>query len=161
MNVCGIIFDRDGTIIVDVPYNGDPGAVQPVAGMREALDRLRAANIPVAIVSNQSGVGRGSITPAQVEAVNRRVHELLGPFAASLYCPHAPEDDCDCRKPKPKLILDAARAMGVDPSCCIVIGDKQSDVDAARNAGARAILVHGERNAVDAVNAVLSGFPSS
>lgn len=161
MKPCGVIFDRDGTIVVDVPYNGDPLAVLPVQGMRPALDRLRAAGIPIAVVSNQSGVGRGMITLEQVEAVNRRVEDLLGPFSASLYCPHAPDVDCECRKPKPKLILDAARAMGVDPACCIVIGDKPSDVEAARNAGAAAIFVDAAHTAVDAVNAVLSRLPSS
>jgi histidinol-phosphate phosphatase family protein len=154
--VCGVIFDRDGTLLHDVPYNGDPDAVAPVEGMREALDRLRAAGIPIAVVSNQSGVGRGMITIEQVEAVNRRVNELLGPFAASLYCPHAPGVDCECRKPKPKLILDAARAMGVDPSCCVVIGDKSSDVEAARNAGAQAVFVDADHTAADAVNALLA-----
>lgn len=161
MKTCGVIFDRDGTIVVDVPYNGDPLAVRPIAGMREALDRLRAAGVPIAVVSNQSGVGRGMITLDQVEAVNRRVEELLGPFAAALYCPHAPEVDCECRKPKPKLIFDAARAMGVDPSCCIVIGDKSSDLEAARNAGASAVFVDAAHTAVDAVNAVLERLPNS
>lgn len=160
MKPCGVIFDRDGTIVVDVPYNGDPQAVQPIEGMREALDRLRAAGIPIAVVSNQSGVGRGMITLDQVEAVNRRVEELLGPFSAALYCPHAPDVDCACRKPKPKLILDAARMMGVDPSCCIVIGDKRSDVDAAHNAGASAVFVDAAHTAVDAINAVLERLPS-
>ena len=161
MDLCGVIFDRDGTIVVDVPYNGDPQAVQPVAGMRGALDRLRAAGIRIAVVSNQSGVGRGMITLEQVEAVNRRVEDLLGPFDATLYCPHSPDADCECRKPKPKLILDAALAMGVDPSCCIVIGDKRSDVEAAHNAGARAIFVDAAHTAVDAVNAVLAQRSSS
>jgi D-glycero-D-manno-heptose 1,7-bisphosphate phosphatase len=158
---CGVIFDRDGTIIVDVPYNGDPDAVQPVDGMGEALDRLRAAGIPMAVVSNQSGVGRGMLAVEQVEAVNRRIDELLGPFDAWLYCPHGPDEDCECRKPKPKLILDAARALGVDPSCCVVIGDKSSDIEAARNAGARSIFVDRRHTAVDAVNAVLRSLPSS
>jgi D-glycero-D-manno-heptose 1,7-bisphosphate phosphatase len=158
---CGVIFDRDGTIVVDVPYNGDPELVVPVAGMREALDRIRAAGIPIAVVSNQSGIGRGMITPEQVQAVNRRIDELLGPFDAWLHCPHAPEAGCECRKPKPKLILDAARAMGVDPSCCVVIGDKPSDMEAARNAGARSIFVDAAHSAVDAVNAVLSSRSSA
>lgn len=156
MKPCAVIFDRDGTIVIDVPYNGDPAAVQPVPGIRLALEKLRAAAIPIAIVSNQSGVGRGMLTLEQVEAVNRRVEELLGPFAVSLYCPHGPDDDCECRKPKPKLIVDAARAMNVDPGCCLVIGDKPSDVEAARNAGARGVFVDAEHTAVDAINEVLS-----
>jgi len=156
VKTCAVIFDRDGTIVVDVPYNGDPAAVQPVPGIREALDRLRAASIPIGVVSNQSGVARGMLTLEQVEAVNRRVEELLGPFAVSLYCPHGPDDDCECRKPKPKLILDAAHAMGVDPSCCVVIGDKTSDVEAAENAGARGIFVDAAHTAVEAITAVLA-----
>lgn len=156
MKPCAVIFDRDGTVVFDVPYNGDAQAVRPVPGMREALDRLRSARIPVAVVSNQSGVARGIITTEQVEAVNRRIDDLLGPFAALLYCPHGPLDECDCRKPKPKMILDAAKAMGVDPSCCVVIGDKHSDVEAARNAGARSILVEDPYGAIDAIVSLLS-----
>jgi D-glycero-D-manno-heptose 1,7-bisphosphate phosphatase len=158
---CGVIFDRDGTLVLDVPYNGDPGAVQPVTGMRDALDRLRAAGVPIAVVSNQSGIARGMLSIDQVEAVNRRIEEVLGPFDVWLYCPHGPDDDCECRKPKPKLILDAARALGVDPSCCVVIGDKSSDAEAAKNAGARSILVDGNHTAADAVNAVLRSRPNS
>lgn len=136
MKVEAVLFDRDETLIEDVPYNGDPSRVVPLPGVRAALDRLRAAKIPIGVVSNQSGVGRGLITMPQVEAVNRRVEELLGPFDGWFTCPHAPEVDCNCRKPKPKLILDAARALGVNVANVIVIGDKESDVDAAHNAGA-------------------------
>jgi histidinol-phosphate phosphatase family protein len=153
---CAVIFDRDGTIVIDVPYNGDPSAVRPMPGVAAALERLRNAGLPVAIVSNQSGVARGLITIEQVEAVNRRVEELLGPFAASFYCPHGPHDACECRKPKPKMILDAARSMGVDPSCCVVIGDKPSDVEAARNAGAQAVLVDGASSVIDAIESLLA-----
>jgi len=155
MKPCGVIFDRDGTIVFDVPYNGDPASVQPVPGVQTMLEQLRAANIPIGIVSNQSGVARGVITTEQVEAVNRRIDELLGPFQAWIYCPHGPDDGCDCRKPKPKMILDAARTMGVNPGCCIIIGDKASDVEAARNAGAQAIFIDDPRNVIDAISAVL------
>ncbi len=133
---CAVLFDRDETIVVDVPFNGDPERVAPVPNARRLLDRLRAAGLPLAVVSNQSGIGRGLIAAEAVEAVNRRVEELLGPFAGFFVCPHAPEDACECRKPKPKLILDAARALGVEPGCCVVVGDRESDVQAARNAGA-------------------------
>lgn len=156
MKPCAVIFDRDGTIVFDVPYNGDPDAVAPVPGVKKALDRLRAAGLPLGVVSNQSGVGRGMITIEQVEAVNERIDELLGPFQAWVYCPHGPDDDCECRKPKPKMILDAARMMGVDPSCCVVIGDKQSDVEAAANAGASSIFVYDPRGVVDAIESILT-----
>jgi len=155
-----VIFDRDGTIVFDVPYNGDPAAVQPVPGVQAALDKLRAAKIPLGVVSNQSGVARGAITIDQVEAVNRRIDQMLGPFDAWLYCPHGPQDACDCRKPKPRLILDAAKLMGVDPRCCVVIGDKASDVEAARNAGAQAIFIDDARSVTDAIEAVLANLES-
>ena len=159
MKPCAVIFDRDGTIVVDVPYNGDPNAVQPAPGIERALARLRAAGLPLGVVSNQSGVARGLITIEQVEAVNRRIEELLGPFQAWVYCPHGPQDACECRKPKPKMILDAAHAMGVDPACCIVVGDKQSDVEAARNAGATALYVDSARGVAEAIESILTSTP--
>jgi histidinol-phosphate phosphatase family protein len=143
--------------VVDVPFNGDPDRVEPAPNARALLDRLRAAGFRVAVVSNQSGVGRGYITAEQVDAVNRRIDELLGPFDGFFVCPHAPEDACECRKPKPKLILDAARALGIDPARCYVVGDRDSDVEAARNAGAIAIKVSGPAGLENAIEAILSG----
>ena len=136
-----VLFDRDGTLVADVPYNGDPGRVVAMPGAREALDRLRAAGVPTAVVSNQSGVGRGWLRLEQVEAVNRRVEELLGPLGPWLVCVHGPGDGCGCRKPAPGLIEAAAGALGVDARDCVVIGDIGADVEAARAAGARAVLV--------------------
>jgi histidinol-phosphate phosphatase family protein len=136
-----VLLDRDGTLVADVPFNGDPARVRPVPGARAALDRLRAAGIPVAVISNQSGVGRGLLTRDQVDAVNRRVEELLGPLGPWLVCPHAPEDRCGCRKPAPGLVLQAAARLGVDAAACAVIGDIGADVEAARAAGARGVLV--------------------
>ncbi len=148
-----VLFDRDDTLIVDVPYNGDPGRVEPVPGAREALERLREAGVPVGVVSNQSGVARGLITEEQVLAVNRRVEELLGPFGAWAYCPHGPDDGCGCRKPAPGLVLRAARKLGVRPERCVVVGDIGSDVEAARAAGARAILVPTGRTCPEEIRA--------
>jgi histidinol-phosphate phosphatase family protein len=136
-----VLFDRDGTLIVNVPYNGDPELVMPVDGAREALDRLRAAGIPLGVISNQSGVGRGLITADQVEAVNRRVEEMLGPVETWVFCPHAPEDGCECRKPAPGLVVGAASALGVDAADCAVVGDIGADVEAAHAAGARSVLI--------------------
>jgi histidinol-phosphate phosphatase family protein len=136
-----VLFDRDGTLVEDVPYNGDPALVRPKPGARAALEQLRRRSIPVAVVSNQSGVGRGLLTAAQVEAVNRRVDELLGPMAAWLVCPHAPEDACRCRKPLPGLVLEAAARIGVPPERCVLVGDIGADMEAAEAAGARGILV--------------------
>jgi histidinol-phosphate phosphatase family protein len=136
-----VLFDRDGTLIEDVPYNGDPDRVVPAPGAREALDRLRAAGVPVAVISNQSGVARGLISAEQVEKVNSRVEELLGPVDGWFLCHHGPQDECQCRKPAPGLVLEAASALGVDPERCVVVGDIGADVGAARAAGARAVLV--------------------
>jgi len=152
---CAVLFDRDETIVVDVPFNGDPDKVEAAPNARELLDRLRAAGLQLAVVSNQSGIGRGLITVDQAEAVNRRVEELLGPFAGFFVCPHAPQDGCDCRKPKPKLILDAARAIGVDPACCVVVGDRESDVEAAQNAGAIPLRIDGPAGLAQAVERIL------
>lgn len=136
-----VLFDRDDTLIDDVPYNGDPSLVVPRPGAQEALDALRTRGILTAVVTNQSGVGRGRITIEQVHAVHARVEALLGPIGPWLVCPHAPHDGCDCRKPQPMLIVRAAEMLGVDVDACVVLGDKRSDLDAARAAGARAILV--------------------
>jgi histidinol-phosphate phosphatase family protein len=136
-----VLFDRDGTLIVDVPYNGDPDLVVPMPGARVALDRLRAAGLRLGVVTNQSGLARGHFTAAQLAAVNQRVEALLGPFDTWQVCPHGSADACACRKPAPGLVLAAAAALGVDPSSCVVIGDIGADVGAALAAGARAVLV--------------------
>ena len=136
-----VLLDRDGTLVVDIPYNGDPARVEPVPGATEALARLRGAGIRLAVVSNQSGVGRGLLSAAQVQAVNQRMEELLGPLGPVLVCPHAPGEGCTCRKPRPGLVLQAAERLGVAPERCAVIGDIGADVEAARAAGARGVLI--------------------
>ncbi|HET9691283.1 MAG TPA: HAD-IIIA family hydrolase [Acidimicrobiales bacterium] len=136
-----VLFDRDGTLVVDVPYNGDPTAVALMPGARQAVARARQAGCRVGVVSNQSGIARGLLTRAQVDAVNARVEELLGPFDTWQVCPHGPDDACGCRKPAPGLVLAAAHDLGVTPSACAVIGDIGADVEAARAAGARSVLV--------------------
>ena len=136
-----VLFDRDGTLVADVPYNGDPGRVVVMPGAREAVERVRAAGVATAVVSNQSGVARGRIRAEQVEAVNRRVEELLGPLGPWMVCLHGPWEGCGCRKPAPGLIEAAAGALGVEVADCVVIGDVGADVEAARAAGARGVLV--------------------
>lgn len=136
-----ILFDRDGTLIVDVPYNGDPDRVVPMPTASAALRRLRAAGVRTGVVSNQSGIARGLLSAAQVQRVNERVERLLGPFDVWLSCPHGPADDCAFRKPRPGMILAAADALSLPPADLAVIGDIGSDVAAATAAGARAVLV--------------------
>jgi HAD superfamily hydrolase (TIGR01662 family) len=136
-----VLFDRDGTLVHDVPYNGDPALVRPVDGARSAVERLRRHGLRVGVVSNQSGVARGLLSETQVAAVNEAVDTRLGPFDTWQVCPHGPDDGCGCRKPRPGMILAAARELGVRPEECVVIGDIGADAAAARAAGARAILV--------------------
>jgi histidinol-phosphate phosphatase family protein len=159
-----VLLDRDGTLIEDVPYNGDPDLVAPVPGAAEALARLRAAGIATAVVSNQSGIGRGLVRHRDVRAIHRRMEELLGPLGPLEYCPHGPDDGCACRKPQPGLIVRAAARLGVRPEDCAVIGDIGADVDAALAAGARAVLVPTPRtraHEIAAAPAVAAALPEA
>lgn len=136
-----VLFDRDGTIVVDVPYNGDPSLVQAMPGALEVLQGLRSRGIPVGVVTNQSGIARGLVTRDQVDAVNARVEELLGPFDVWEVCPHGADDACACRKPGPGMVFAASARLGLEPSEVAVIGDIGADMGAAAAAGARAVLV--------------------
>ncbi|MFE0733766.1 D-glycero-alpha-D-manno-heptose-1,7-bisphosphate 7-phosphatase [Streptomyces sp. NPDC058855] len=136
-----VLFDRDGTLVVDVPYNGDPRRVRPLPGAGEATALLRSLGVPTGVVSNQSGVARGLLTRRQVASVRDRVDRLLGPFPVWAVCPHGPDDGCACRKPAPGLVLAACARLGARPSRTVVIGDVGGDMAAARAAGAEGVLV--------------------
>jgi D-glycero-D-manno-heptose 1,7-bisphosphate phosphatase len=136
-----VLFDRDGTLIVNIPYNRDPRRVRPMPGALTALNRLRRAGVPIGVVTNQSGVARGLIGVEELYEVNSRVESLLGPFDVWAVCPHGEDDGCACRKPAPGLILRAAAVLGVSARDCVMIGDIGRDMEAARAAGARGILV--------------------
>jgi histidinol-phosphate phosphatase family protein len=166
-----VLLDRDGTLIVDVPHNADPGRVVAMPHAFAALERLRDAGIPTAVVSNQSGVALGMLKREDVSAVNAQMEALLGPLGPVFVCEHAAAERCTCRKPAPGMIEAAARALGVAPRDCVMIGDIGADIEAARAAGARAILVatavtrreeivaapHVAANLGEAVSAVLNG----
>ncbi|MFF9208291.1 MULTISPECIES: D-glycero-alpha-D-manno-heptose-1,7-bisphosphate 7-phosphatase [unclassified Streptomyces] len=168
-----VLFDRDGTLVEDVPYNGDPDRVRPMPDAREAVALLRAHGVRTGVVTNQSGVARGLITEADVRRVNERVDELLGPFDVFAYCPHGPDDGCPCRKPQPGMVLWAARQLSTPPGRLAVVGDIGADVEAARRAGAHGVLVptpvtrpeetasadHVAKDLVTAVRALLDGPP--
>jgi histidinol-phosphate phosphatase family protein len=136
-----VLLDRDGTLVEDVPYNGDPALVRPKPDARASLDRLRAAGVRLGLVTNQSGVARGYLGIGDVDQVNARVAELVGPFDTVQVCPHGPDDGCDCRKPAPGMVLAACEALGADPARTVLIGDIGADVGAAEAAGAVGILV--------------------
>jgi D-glycero-D-manno-heptose 1,7-bisphosphate phosphatase len=140
-----IFLDRDGTIIVEKNYLGDPDQVVLLEGAGAGLRAMSRHSLPFVVVSNQSGVGRGYFSIDQARAVERRLEALLaqeGIAIAGWYmCPHAPDANCSCRKPLPGMINTAALDLDLDPGRSFVIGDKRSDIDLAFAVGATGILV--------------------
>lgn len=156
-----VFFDRDGTLIVNVPYNGDPEKVTLMPGAVECCRRLHAAGFALFIISNQSGVGRGLITEEQVSLVNERTLDLLGRelFTAVYYCLDDPNRPISgCRKPSPHMLLAARKEYGVDLGASFMVGDKEEDVLAGRAAGCRTVrlLQEAGTSAADCVAASLS-----
>ncbi len=141
-----IVLDRDGVINADSSeYIKSPDEWQPLPGALDAIAALTRHGFRVAIATNQSGIGRGLFTRATLEAIHAKLQAAVsaagGRIASIHYCPHRPDAGCDCRKPAPGLLLAAAAEAGVAPTSMIFIGDKPSDVGAARAAGAEPILV--------------------
>jgi D-glycero-D-manno-heptose 1,7-bisphosphate phosphatase len=136
-----VLFDRDGTLVRDVPYNGNPALVDPFPQAAAVLRKLRRHGIRTGVITNQSGVARGLLTTSQVTAVNSRIQHLLGRFDVWEICPHGPGDGCACRKPQPGMIHSACARLGLQPAEVAVIGDIGADMAAAEAAGARAVLV--------------------
>lgn len=140
-----VFLDRDGTLVDDPGFLSDPDAVHLLAGVAAALRRLQQAGYRLVVVSNQSGIGRGLLTVAQVEAVHRELDRQLVAegvtLDAVLYCPHRPDEGCDCRKPGTALHRRAAAMLDLDLARSWCIGDRLGDVTAAAPLGARGILV--------------------
>lgn len=154
-----VLLDRDGTLVADVPYNGNPALVEPLPGVADALARLRAAGVRVGVVTNQSAVGTGRISAEQLLAVNAEVDRQLGPFDVWQVCPHAPHDGCGCRKPAPGMVKEACAQLDVPVDRCLLIGDIGSDVAAARAAGAVGVLVPTPSTRAEEVEAVEQVHP--
>jgi len=149
-----VLIDRDGVINRDSDqYIKSVAEWEPLPGSLNAIADLTRAGFQVVVITNQSGVGRGLFSIETLNQINTQMCTAVelagGRIAGIYYCPHRPEDACECRKPKPKLLLDAAVAFGVSLQDVAFIGDKLSDVEAALAAGARPILVGPQ-----AVNAV-------
>jgi D-glycero-D-manno-heptose 1,7-bisphosphate phosphatase len=132
-----VFLDRDDTLLVDPGYLDDPDRVRLVPGTREALARLQAAGLRLVVISNQSGVARGLVTPDQIQAIEDRLRQLLHGVRIDgfEYCFHHPDDGCDCRKPSPEMILRASRRLAIDPRLSVMVGDRESDVGAGSAAG--------------------------
>lgn len=140
-----VFLDRDGTINHDFGYLRDPEKVRLLPNVAKALKILLNDHWQLIIVSNQSGIGRGFYTEDQLHCVQNKVESDLESKGVNItgfyYCPHSPEQQCDCRKPKPGLLLLAAEEKNVDLSASWMIGDKISDVTAGITAGCRSILI--------------------
>lgn len=160
-----MFLDRDGTLIEDTGYLGDPAGVRPVPGAREALERLRAAGFALVVVTNQSGVARGRFTEEDFRAVMRETERRLGAFDGTYACFHLAEGTvppwdrpCDCRKPAPGMLLRAARDLGIDLAASAGAGDGVRDVAAFRAAGVRPFLVRTGNGAADESRLAAAGL---
>jgi len=140
-----VFLDRDGTVVVDRGYLDDASGIELLPGAAAALARLTEIGYLLVLVTNQSGVGRGLFSLNTVAAQHRRLRRLLAPagvdFAAVEVCPHAPQDECSCRKPAPGMLRRAAAQLHLDLSRSFMVGDKEADVQAGLAAGCRSIRI--------------------
>ena len=164
-----VILGRDGVLNeYRESHVTDPAEWRPVPGALEALARLNHAGWHVVVATNQSGIGRGMIDMAVVNAVHAHMNQALqaqgGRVDAVFFCPHTPEDECDCRKPKPGLMLDIGRRYGVDLAHVPMVGDTARDLIAAQAAGCEPHLVLSGRAAglaPEQVQALLATVPKA
>jgi D,D-heptose 1,7-bisphosphate phosphatase len=147
---CAVFLDRDGTINEDPGYLGEPSNVKLFPGAAKALSNLKSIlNCKLIVISNQSGIARGLITKQMVESVNSKINDLLSEEHTSIdafyYCPFHPdynsEEECECRKPSPKLVFDAVKDHQIELSKSYFVGDTAADVICGFNAGVKTILV--------------------
>lgn len=140
-----VLLDRDGTLIHERHYLADPDDVKLIVGAGEALERLRSLGLGTIVVTNQSGVGRGLFDEARLQEIHGRLRTLLAVHGGRLdgiyVCPHKPEDECGCRKPRPGLVVRAQRELGLDPRRSFVVGDKACDIELGARVGATTLLV--------------------
>ena len=145
----GIFMDRDGLINVPPPpeerYVLHPDGFKLMPGIARAIALLNARQLPVAVVTNQKGVAIGRVTEVTLALIHARMRELLAAEGAAVQhvvvCPHQESDNCDCRKPLPGMILQAAKTLKVYPARSWMIGDQPRDLLAGRAAGCRTLLV--------------------
>lgn len=147
-----VFLDRDGTIIEEKHYLSDPAQVVLLDGAGRALKELQNAGFGLAVVSNQSGIGRGYFTAQDLKRVNGRLAELLESCGVQIegwyFCPHGPGEHCGCRKPETGMLTQAALQLDVDFSRSFVVGDKICDLELGRRMGMPSFLVrtgHGKQ----------------
>jgi D-glycero-D-manno-heptose 1,7-bisphosphate phosphatase len=142
-----VFLDRDNTLVRDAGFVHRVEDLELLPGVPEGLARLRDAGFLLFIVTNQSGIGRGLYTTEQFLAFQEALYERLREHGVEIegtyFCPHTPEDDCDCRKPRPRHLEEARRVYGLDLGTCWVVGDRASDVELAHNVAAHAAFLRG------------------
>lgn len=141
-----VFLDRDGVINEDRPdFITSWHDVRFYPDALDALKLLHEQKVQVILISNQSGLGRGIIHWESFWEIHHRMMELIrqagGDILAAFFCPHHPDDDCECRKPKPGMILEAARIYDIPLGTCTMIGDRRTDLEAAAQAGCRGVLL--------------------
>jgi D,D-heptose 1,7-bisphosphate phosphatase len=149
MSNLAVFLDRDGTLNEDPGYISDPGKIILYPETGEALALLKKYGFLLIVISNQSGIARGLMTSKEVDAVNEKINQQLSEYKVKIdaffYCPAHPdfstEEECECRKPSPKLLLDAAREFNVNLEKSYFIGDTVADIQCGKNAGIKTILV--------------------
>jgi D-glycero-D-manno-heptose 1,7-bisphosphate phosphatase len=141
----GVFLDRDGTVIHEKGYLGNPDGVELIPGAARAIRLINYLGLRSVVVSNQSGVAWGYFPVSVVEEINNRLQVLLGKEEASLdgmyYCPHHPDDGCACRKPEPGMLQLAAEELGIDLPSSYMVGDKADDIGAVHRVAGKGILV--------------------
>ena len=146
-----MIFDRDGTLIRHIPYLKNPNEVELMPGVVETLNLFAKKDYKFGFYSNQSGIGRKLLLEDEVDAVNKTLLELLNSpkFEIFFYCPHIPEEKCNCRKPNSSFALEIFEAAGVDFDSSLYIGDNLSDMEFAKNCNLRGIHLTRQKCDID------------
>jgi histidinol-phosphate phosphatase family protein len=139
-------LDRDGTIARDGPYCSRVQDFELLPHVPQAIKLLNEHGFKVVVVTNQSGVARGYFTEETLRQIHQHMEEELAKYGAGIdaiyYCPHHPDDGCDCRKPKPKLILQAAEELGINLAFSYMVGDMMQDVIAGKTAGCKTVFLN-------------------
>jgi histidinol-phosphate phosphatase family protein len=141
-----VFLDRDGVLTRErQDYVKTPDELEILPGLAAPLREIRKRGFRIVIITNQSVIGRGLTTHREMSLIHEKLRLELERFGCSIdgiyYCPHRPDEGCNCRKPEPGLILKASRDLGIDVAASWMIGDKEIDLEAARRAGCRGIRV--------------------
>jgi D-glycero-D-manno-heptose 1,7-bisphosphate phosphatase len=152
LSKAAVFLDRDDTIIKDKSYLGDPDEIEILKGAAEAIRLLNSRNIPVIVITNQSGIARGIFDEERLRIIHERLRALLGEQGAKVdaiyYCPHLPGGivkqyaiACTCRKPDTGMLLKAAHDFGLDLASCFMVGDKPEDIEVIHKVGGKGIFM--------------------